>query len=142
MGKKILIGLAIGLIALIVISGSVFAYTAITMTSQVQVQEPIRIDSTAGVGNFDTSTNTWDIGVIYPLDSASLSITFANASTGTITLTLIANPASLDGGNISFNFDNPTLEVPGGGTASVTLTANTTQSLAPGNYSTMLIVDR
>jgi hypothetical protein len=140
--KRLLKGLGMVLLALMLVGGVVYAYTAITVTSEVEVQEPISIVSVEGDGAFESDTNTWNIGEIYPLDTASITITFANASAGTITLTLTANPASLDDDNLSFSFDNETVDVPGMGTATVTLTANTTQSLAPGNYSTQITVER
>ncbi len=134
--------MGIALLAVLVIGGAVFAYTAITVTSEVEVKEPISIFSVEGDGTFDSGTGTWNIGEIYPLDNPALTIILSNASSGTITLNLAASPASLDGGNLTFNFDNEILEVPAGGTATVTLTANTTQSLAPGSYSTEVTVER
>lgn len=140
--RKIPKAVVIALVALMIIGGAVYAYTAITVTSQVEVQEPISIVSVEGDGTFDSSSNVWDIGVIYPVDTASIAITFANEAAGAITLSLSAHPASLDGGNLVFSFDNPTVEVLAGGTATVTLTADTTQSLAPGSYSTEVAVER
>lgn len=135
-------GVCLALLIMVALGGIAYAYTAITVTSEVQVEEPISIVSVEGDGTFDSGTNIWDIGNIYPLDMPSITITFANAAEGAITLDLSANPASLDGGNLAFSFDNPTLEVPAAGTASVTLTADTTQSLAPGSYSTEVTVER
>jgi len=140
--KKIPKALVIAFMTLILIGGAVYAYTAITVTSEVEVQEPISIVSVEGDGSFDTGSNIWDIGVIYPVDTASITITFANEAAGAITLDLSANPASLDGGNLVFSVDNPTVEVPAGGTATVTLSADTTQSLAPGSYSTEVTIER
>jgi uncharacterized membrane protein len=140
--KKIPKALVIALVAVILAVGAVYAYTAITVTSHVEVQEPISIVSVEGDGTFDTGSNIWDIGVIYPVDTASIAITFANEAAGAITLNLSAHPASLDDGNLVFSFDNPTVEVPAGGTATVTVSANTTQSLAPGSYSTEVTVER
>jgi uncharacterized membrane protein len=142
--KKIPKALVIAFVAVILAAGAVYAYTAITVTSEVEVQEPISIVSVSveGDGTFDTSSNIWDIGVICPLDTASIAITFDNKAAGAITLSLSAHPASLDGGNLVFSFDNPAVEVPAGGTATVTLSADTTQSLAPGNYSTEVTVGR
>jgi uncharacterized membrane protein len=140
--KKIPKALVIALVAVILAVGAVYAYTAITVTSHVEVQEPISIVSVEGDGIFDTGSNIWDIGVIYPVDTASIAITFANEAAGAITLNLSAHPASLDDGNLAFSFDNPTVEVPAGGTATVTVSANTTQSLAPGSYSTEVTVER
>ena len=75
-GKKeiaIIVGVALGVTA-----GVVYAYTALTITSDVQVKEPISVLATEGDGEFDYDTLIWDIGEIYPLDEASLTITFAN----------------------------------------------------------------
>lgn len=140
--RKIPKAVVIALVALMIIGGAVYAYTAITVNSQVEVQEPISIVSVEGDGTFDISSNVWDIGVIYPVDTASIAITFANEAAGAITLSLSAHPASLDGGNLAFSFDNPTVEVPAGGTATVIVSADTTQSLAPGSYSTEVTVER
>lgn len=141
-------GLAIAVALLLAVGGFAFAaYTAITVTSEVEVQEPISIVSVEGDGTFDSDTNTWDIGDIFPLDTKSIDITFANEAGGPITLTLTAHPDSLDGGNLTFSFDNATVEVPAAGeedpgTVTVTLTADTTQSLEPGSYSTEVTVER
>ena len=140
--KKVLKGLGIGLLALMLISGAVYAYVAINITATVDVQEPISVVSTEGDGTFDTETGTWDIGEIYPLDTASLAITFANAASGPITLTLAANPPSLDSGNLTFIFENTEIEVPAGGEASASITASTTQSLAAGSYSAAILIQR
>lgn len=134
--------LVIALIVSAVIGGVVYAYTALRITSEVEVLEPISITLVEGDGDFDSVSNMWDIGDIYPLDEKSITITFANAADGPITLTLTANPASLDGGNLTFSFDNSTVEVLAGDVATVTLTADTTQSLAPGSYSTEITVER
>lgn len=140
-------GLAIAFAMLMAVGGLVYAYTAITVTSEVEVREPISIVSVEGDGTFDSVSNVWDIGDIYPLDIKSIDITFANKADGPITLTLTAHPDSLDGGNLTFSFDNATVEVPaagtdGSGTVTVTLTADTTQSLEPGIYSTEITVER
>jgi len=141
-------GLVIAVVLLVAVSTLAFAaYTAITLTSDVEVQEPISISLVEGDGTFDSDANGWDIGKIMPLDTKSIDITFANVADGPITLTLTANPASLDGGNLTFSFDDPAPVVPAAvdevaGTATVTLTADTTQSLAPGNYSTEITVER
>jgi hypothetical protein len=140
--KKIPKALVIAFVAVILAAGAVYAYTAITVTSEVEVQEPISIVSVEGDGIFDTSSNIWDIGVIYPLDTASITITFDNKAAGAIILNLSAYPTSLDEGNLVFSFDNPTVEVPAGGTATVILSADTTQSLAPRSYSTEVTVER
>lgn len=140
--KKFLKGLGIALLIFMVVGGAVYAYTALTVSSTVEVKEPISITSATGSGTFDSATNTWNIGQLYPAGTASLTITFANASSGKITLTLTANPASHDSGNLTFTFDKPAVEVPGGSTAAVIVTANTTQSLKPGNYSTQIAVVR
>jgi len=140
--KKVLKGIGIALLAMMVIAGGVYAYTAITVTSQVEVLEPISIVSVEGDGTFDRTSNIWDIGQIYPLHTKSITITFANAAAGPITLTLTAKPASLDGSNLIFSFDNSAMQVPAGGSANVTLSAKTTQSLAPGSYSTKVTVER
>lgn len=140
--KKIPKALLIAFVAVILAAGAVYAYTAITVTSKVEVQEPISIVSAEGDGTFDSSSNVWDIGVIHPLDTASITITFGNEAAGTITLSLSAHPTSLDEGNLVFSFDNPTVEVPAGGIATVILSADTTQSLAPGSYSTEVTVER
>ncbi len=139
-GKKelaIIIGVALGVTA-----GVVYAYTALTITSDVQVKEPISVLAAEGDGEFDHDTLIWDIGEIYPLDEASLTITFANEAAGPIQLSLTADPASFDGGNLTFSFDLNPLVVPEEGDASVTLRAETTQSLEPGEYSTEIIVER
>jgi len=104
--KKVLKGLGMAALVVMAIGGAVFAYTAITVTSQVEVEEPISIVSVE------------------------------------ITLSLSADPSSLDGGNLVFGFDSATVKVPGVGTAAVTLTAETTQSLAPGSYSTAVTIER
>jgi len=135
-------GVCLALLIVVSLGGIAYAYTAITVTSEVKVEEPISIVSVEGDGTFDSGSNIWDIGTIYPLDVRSITITFANAAEGPITLTLSANPASLDSGNLTFNFNNDTVEVPAAGTATVTLTADTTQSLAPGSYSTEVTVER
>ena len=135
-------GICIAMLILVSIGAVVYAYTAITVTSHVEVEEPISIVLAEGDGSFDTESNIWDIGIIYPLDAPSITITFANVAEGAITLSLSANPAFFDGGNLTFSFDSATVEVPAAGTASVTLTANTTQSLAPGAYSTEVTVER
>jgi hypothetical protein len=135
-------GVCLALLIVVSLGGIAYAYTAITVTSEVKVEEPISIVLVEGDGTFDSGSNVWDIGDIYPLDTASITITFANAAEGPITLTLTANPASLDSGNLTFNFNNDTVEVPAAGTATVTLTADTTQSLAPGSYSTEVTVER
>ena len=140
--KKVLKGLGMAALVVMAIGGAVFAYTAITVTSQVEVEEPISIVSVEGDGTFDDASNVWSIGVLYPLDSAFVTITFANEAAEEITLSLSADPASLDGGNLVFGFDSATVKVPGAGTAAVTLTAETTQSLAPGSYSTAVTVER
>lgn len=147
MKKQLLKGIGIALLALMLIVGAVYAYTALTVTSEVTVLEAISIASVEGDGTFDSGTNTWDIGEMYPLDTKSITITFANAAGGPITLTLTANPASFDSGNLTFSFDNSTVEVPaageeGPGILTVTLSADTTQSLAPGSYSTEVTVER
>jgi hypothetical protein len=135
-------GVCLALLIVVSLGGIAYAYTAITVTSEVKVEEPISIVLVEGDGTFDSGSNVWDIGDIYPLDTASITITFANAAEGPITLTLTANPASLDSGNLTFVFNNDTVEVPAAGTATVTLTADTTQSLAPGSYSTEVTVER
>ena len=140
--KRILKGFGIALLVLMVIGGGVYAYTAITVTSDVEVLEPISISSVVGDGTFDFSNMSWNIGQVYPLDDPSLTITLTNDASGTITVILSANPDSMDGGNLNFRFDNPVIDVPPGGMATVTVTANTTQSLAPGAYSTLIEVER
>jgi hypothetical protein len=140
--KKVLKGLGIGLLALMLIGGAVYAYVAINITAQVTVQEPISVVSAEGAGTFDTATSTWNIGEIYPQDTASIAITFANAASGPITLSLSAEPASLDGGNLTFAFDSNTIVVPAGGEASTGITASTTQGLAPGSYSVSILIQR
>ena len=135
-------GICIAVLILVAIGTVAYAYTAITVTSQVEVDEPISILLADGDGSFDAENNIWDIGTIYPLDAPSITVTFANAAEGAITLTLSANPASFDGDNLIFIFDNDTVEVPAGGIASVTITADTTQSLAPGAYFTEIIIER
>ncbi len=136
-------GLVIAIVLVLAVGAFAFAaYTAITVTSEVEVQEPISITLVEGDGTFDAETNAWDIGDIYPLDTKSITITFANAADGPITLTLTAHPASLDDGNLTFSFDSETVEVPAGAIATATLTADTTQSLAPGSYSTEITVER
>jgi hypothetical protein len=135
-------GICLAVLILVSIVTIAYAYTAITVTSQVEVEEPISIVLADGDGSFDAETNIWDMGTIYPLDAPSITITFANDAEGAITLSLSANPASFDGDNLIFIFDNDTVEVPAGGIASVTLTADTTQSLAPGAYSTEIIIER
>jgi len=141
-------GLVIAVVLLVAVSAFAFAaYTAITMTSDVEVQEPISISLVEGDGTFDSDAISWDIGEIMPLDTNSIDITFANVADGPITLALTATPASLDGGNLTFSFDDAAPVVPAAadevaGTVTVTLTADTTQSLAPGNYSTEITVER
>ena len=139
MKKKVAI---IAAVLAAVTGGLAYAYTALTITSDVEVQEPISIVSAVGDGEFDDETLVWDIGEIYPLDQASLTITFANEASGPIQLNLSAEPASFDGGNLNFAFDLAQLAVPGEGQASVTLRAESTQSLAPGEYSTEVVVER
>lgn len=135
-------GLVVIFLVLALTSGAVYAYTVLTVTSNVEVLEPIHISEVAGDGTFDMDSNTWDTGPIYPASEPSITITFANAAPGAITLTLQVNPSSLDGGNLVFSLDNETLELPAEGTASVVLTATTNQSLTPGNYSTKVTVER
>jgi hypothetical protein len=139
MKKKVAI---IAAVVAVVVGGLAYAYTALTITSDVEVQEPISIVTAEGDGEFDGETLIWDIGEIYPLDRASLTITFANEATGPIQLSLSAEPASFDGGNLTFAFDLEQLVVPGEGEASVTLRAESTQSLAPGEYSTAISIAR
>lgn len=144
MKKRFIKGLVIAVLALMLVGGTVYGYVALNITAEVDVQEPISITSWVGIGggNFDRETNVWDIGEIYPNDTVSLAVTFANAASGPITLTLVASPQSLDGGNLNFSFEYTTIEVPAGGTASVSITASATQSLAPGSYSTTILIQR
>ena len=139
MKKKVAIIVAV---LAVVVGGLAYAYTALTITSGVAVQEPISIVAAEGDGEFDDETLIWDIGEIYPLDQASLTITFANEAAGPIQLSLSANPASFDGGNLTFAFDLAQLLVPAEGEASITLRAESTQSLAPGEYSTEISIER
>jgi hypothetical protein len=108
MKKKVAI---IAAVVAVVIGGLAYAYTALTITSDVEVQEPISIVAAEGDGEFDDETLIWDIGEIYPLDRASLIITFANEAAGPIQLSLSAEPASFDGGNLTFAFDLEQLAV-------------------------------
>jgi len=142
-------GLAIAAALLVTIGGLVYAYTAITVTSEVEVREPISIALVEGDGIFNSETNVWDIGYIYPPVTKAITITFANDADGPITLALTAYPASFDHGNLTFTFDSATVEVPAAaeetgiaGTVTVTLTADTMQSLVPGSYSTVITVER
>jgi hypothetical protein len=139
MKKKVAI---VSAVVAVVVGGLVYAYTALTITSDVAVQEPISIVEANGDGQFDDETLVWDIGEIYPLDRASLTITFANEASGPIQLHLSVNPASFDGGNLTFAFDLDQLVVPEEGQSSITLRAESTQSLAPGEYSTEIVVER
>ena len=129
-------------VMVVVAGGIAYAYTALSITSGVEVQEPISIVSAEGDGEFDADALSWDIGEIYPLDRASLTITFANEAAGPIQLSLSADPASFDGDNLTFAFDLDQLVVPGEGEASITLRAESTQSLAPGEYSTEISIER
>ena len=140
--KRLLKGLGIGLLMLALVGGTVYAYVAINITAEVDVQEPISIISAAGDGTFDIETVTWDIGEIYPLDTASINVTLANAASGPITLTLATDPVSLDSGNLTFTFENTEIVVPAGGEVSFSISANTTQSLATGSYSVAIQIQR
>ena len=62
--KKSPKALVIAFMTLILIGGAVYAYTAITVTSEVEVQEPISIVSVEGDGSFDTGSNIWDTEVL------------------------------------------------------------------------------
>ena len=140
--KRFICGLIIVFLVLAIIGGAIYAYTALQVTSNVEVLEPISIASVEGDGAFDMSTNIWDTGPIYPMSTPALTFNFANAAPGPITLTLSVSPSSLDEGNIQFSFDTTTLEVPAEGTASATLMAVTDQSLTPGYYNTQVTVSR
>ena len=139
-GKK---GIAIFIAVLLALSGGIaYAYSALTITTDVEVEEPISIESVECDGEFDENLLIWDIGEIYPPDEASITITFANASEGPINLLLSVNPSSFDAGNLTFKLDPSQLIVPPGEMVSATIDAVATQSLAPGDYSTEIIVER
>ena len=140
--KKFIWGLVIVILLLGLTGGAIYAYTALTVSSSVEVLEPISIASVGGDGTFDMNNFFWDTGQIYPMSTPSLTFTFYNAAPGPITLTLDVNPASLDGGNIQFYFNTTSLEVPAEGTASATLMTFTNQSLTPGVYGTYVTVSR
>ena len=140
--KKFIWGLVIVILLLGLTGGAIYAYTALTVSSSVEVLEPISIASVGGDGTFDMNNFFWDTGQIYPMSTPSLTFTFYNAAPGPITLTLDVSPASLDGGNIQFYFNTTSLEVPAEGTASATLMTFTNQSLTPGVYGTHVMVSR
>lgn len=140
--KKFIRGLIIVSLVLALTGSAIYAYTSLTVTSNVEVLEPISIASVEGDGTFDMASNTWDTGPIYPMSTPAITFTFANAAPGPITLTLDVSPSSLDGGNIQFYFDTTSLEVPAEGTASATLMTATQQSLTPGSYGTQVTVSR
>lgn len=140
--SRLIRGLIVVFLLLAITCGAIYAYTALTVTSNIEVLEPISIASVEGDGTFDMSTHSWDTGQIYPMSQPTIIITFANAAPGPITLTLSVSPQFLDAGNIQFSFDTTTLEVPAEGTASAILMAVTDQSLTPGYYNTQVTVSR
>jgi len=79
---------------------------------------------------------------MYANETKATTITFGNSSDEDIAITLTVSPSSHDDGNVAFGFDSSTLVVPGKGTASVVFSVETSQSVAPGSYSSTVTVER
>lgn len=101
--------------------------------------ESLSIDGVSGDGVWNSPN--WVVS-LYANEKKATTVTFANSSTEDIAITLIASPASHDEGNLTFGFDKPTLVVPGKGKASVVFWVQTSQSVTPGTYSTIVTIER
>jgi len=101
--------------------------------------EAITLDSVEGDGQWNSPT--WLL-TMYANEKKATTVTFANSSDDDIPISLIASPASHDEGNLTFSFNNPTLVVPGEGEADVIFWVETSQSVTPGTYLTLVTVER
>lgn len=113
--------------------------TATTNAVVAGIWESLSIDSTSGDGQWNSPH--WVVSM-YANEKKSTSVTFANSSPEDVTITLSATPISHDGGNLIFSFDRPTFVVPGKGKATVVFSFETSQSVTPGDYSTVITVER
>lgn len=100
--------------------------------------EPISIAGVSGDGRWNSPT--WLV-TMYASERKATTITFANSSREDITISLTVSPPSHDNGNLSSGFDNPTPVIPGKGRASVVFWVETSQSVAPGTYSSVITVE-
>lgn len=92
-------------------------------------------------GDGQWNSPNWVVS-IYANEKKATTVTFANSSAEDISITLTASPASHDGGNLTFGFDNPILVIPGKGRASVVFWLETSQSVTPGTYLTIVTLER
>lgn len=100
--------------------------------------ESITFAEVSGDGQWNSPT--WLVSM-YANERKATTITFANSSHEDITISLTVSPPSQDEGNLIFGFDSPTLVVPGKGKASVVFWVQTSQSVTPGSYSSVITVE-
>jgi len=100
---------------------------------------PFDIYKVSGDGKWDGTQ--WIVSM-YAKERKSTTVTFANYSNENITISLAVSPASQDSGNLTFGFDTTTLFVPTKERASVVFWVETSQSVTPGTYSTIVTVEK
>jgi hypothetical protein len=111
--------------------------TAVSNTITL-ASEPISIVKVGGDGMWNSPT--WLVSM-YANERKATTITFANSWSEDITISLNVSPPSHDEGNLTFGFDNQLLVVPGKGEASVVFWVQTSQSVTPGNYSSITSIE-
>lgn len=79
---------------------------------------------------------------MYANERKSSTVTLGNSSDEDIPVILIATPTSHDDGNLTFGFDRSTFVVPAEGEVDVVFWVETSQSVAPGTYLTIITVER
>lgn len=101
--------------------------------------EALSIHSVSGDGTWHSPH--WTVSM-YASEMKSTIVTFANSSAEDITVNMAISPASHDEGNLTMGVDQSSFIIPAKGKFSVTFQVQTTQSVTPGTYSTIVTINR
>lgn len=119
------------LLIMVILGGGVYAYVALTATGEVTVQECL---SLVGPNTFSVS--------LYPLESKTVSLTVANASSQAIDVDLLSTVIP-DPGTKGLTIDIPSkLVAPAGGQVTITVIITAGKSAVPQVYSLTIEIVR
>ena len=123
--------LLVTILILMVTGGAVWAYTALTSTGDITVEEPL---SFVGDSTFDVT--------LYPQESDTAQITVANASSVDMEVDLISS-IDPDPGAKGMDVDIPAkVNVPATGQATIDIVITAGKSAEPGSYTVSIVIVR
>jgi len=97
------------------------------------------IEEVAKTGDGFWTGDTWQVDV-YPGETKVTAITLHNSSSSALEVEATILPESLDGGNLTFELDKASFNMPGISYTDVTLSVTANGSATPGTYTTELTI--